>query len=219
VKSFDTNVAVRLLVDDDPVQCARAERASRRAIDEGGAFFSATVLVEVAWVLRVACKLDRAAIASALRKLITATGVTVEHEEIVRRALEAFEAGTADFSVLRLLHPRVVSGRRRVAGSDVRRKLRAGVWRVARAQSMSGESPAGEYASEAHARSKPCGGLAACHGPVGRSACDTLRAFDRPWASRGTGVARTPATCCWPSARFRPRVRISLDVDTLFAMT
>ncbi len=63
MKSFDTNVVVRLLVDDDPAQCARAERAFRGAIGEGGAFFSATVLVEVAWVLRVACKLDRAAIA------------------------------------------------------------------------------------------------------------------------------------------------------------
>ena len=54
MKSFDTNVAVRLLVEDDPAQCVRAERAFRRAVDEGGAFFSATVLIEVAWVLRVA---------------------------------------------------------------------------------------------------------------------------------------------------------------------
>jgi hypothetical protein len=34
-------VAVRLLVQDDPAQCVRAERAFRRAV---GAFFSATVL-------------------------------------------------------------------------------------------------------------------------------------------------------------------------------
>jgi len=66
VKSWDTNAAVRLLVEDDPAQCERAERAFRRAIDGGGVFFSATVLVEVAWVLRVACKQDRTALAGAL---------------------------------------------------------------------------------------------------------------------------------------------------------
>jgi predicted nucleic-acid-binding protein len=98
VRSFDTNVAVRLLVEDDPAQCVRAERAFRRAVDDGGAFFSATVLIEVTWVLRVACKLDRAAIADALRKLVTSTGVMVEHDAIVRRAIDAFDSGTADFS-------------------------------------------------------------------------------------------------------------------------
>jgi predicted nucleic-acid-binding protein len=96
--SFDTNVAVRLLVEDDPAQCDRAVRAFRRAVANGGVFFTATVLVEVAWVLRVACKQDRATIAAALRKLVDAEGVTIEHDGIVRRAIVAFEAGPADFS-------------------------------------------------------------------------------------------------------------------------
>jgi predicted nucleic-acid-binding protein len=40
MKSFDTNVAIRLLVNDDPAQCGRAERAFRQAVQEGGVFFS-----------------------------------------------------------------------------------------------------------------------------------------------------------------------------------
>ncbi len=98
MRSFDTNVAVRLVVEDDAAQCERAEGAFRQALAEGGAFFSATVLVEVAWVLRGACKQDRATIAAALRRLVDAEGVTVEHVAIVRRAILAFEAGAADFS-------------------------------------------------------------------------------------------------------------------------
>jgi predicted nucleic-acid-binding protein len=89
---------LRLLVKDDPAQCERAARAFRRAVEEGGAFFSATVIVEIAWVLRVAFKLDRGAIAKAIRNLVTAAGVTVENDAIVRRALDAFEIGSADFS-------------------------------------------------------------------------------------------------------------------------
>ena len=96
--SFDTNVAIRLLVEDDPAQCERAVRSFRQAIANGGAFFSSTVLVEVAWVLRVACKQDRATIAAALCKLVGAEGVIIEHDAIVRSAIVAFEAGPADFS-------------------------------------------------------------------------------------------------------------------------
>ncbi len=96
--SFDTNVAVRLLVEDDPAQCERAERAFRSALAQGGVFFSVVVLVEVAWVLRVACKQDRVTIAAALRKLVGTEGVTIEHDAIVRRAILEYEAGSADFS-------------------------------------------------------------------------------------------------------------------------
>lgn len=98
MKSFDTNVAVRLIVVDDPGQCERAAQAFRNAVAEGGAFFSATVLVEVVWVLRVAYKQDRAAITGALRRLVGTVGVTVERDVIVRRAIDAYEAGSADFS-------------------------------------------------------------------------------------------------------------------------
>lgn len=98
MKSFDTNVAIRLIVLDDPGQCERAAQAFQQAVTGGGAFFSATVLVEVAWVLRVAYKQDRTAIAAALRRFIGTAGVTVEHNAIVRRAIDAFEAGPADFS-------------------------------------------------------------------------------------------------------------------------
>ena len=98
MKSFDTNVVVRLVIDDDTAQCERAARAFREAVADGGVFFSAIVLVEVAWVLRCACKQDRATIASALRNLINASGVMVEHEAMVRRALAAYEVGSANFS-------------------------------------------------------------------------------------------------------------------------
>ena len=93
MKSFDTNVAVRLIVVDDVEQCERAARAFRRAVADGGAFFSATVMIEVAWVLRVAYKQDRAAITAALRRFVGTVGVTVEHDAIVRRAIDAFETG------------------------------------------------------------------------------------------------------------------------------
>jgi predicted nucleic-acid-binding protein len=98
MKSFDTNVVVRLLVEDDPAQCERAERAFRGALAGGGVFLSTVVLVELVWVLRVACKQDRAVIATALRKLVDTAGVVVEHDAIIRAAILEYEKGPADFS-------------------------------------------------------------------------------------------------------------------------
>jgi predicted nucleic-acid-binding protein len=39
-------------------------------VSGGGAFLTTTVLVELTWVLRLAAKLDRSAIAEALRRLV-----------------------------------------------------------------------------------------------------------------------------------------------------
>jgi len=98
VEAFDTNVVVRLLVLDDEDQCKRAEELLRRAVAAGGAWVGSIVIVETAWVLRVAYKLDRATTAAALRRLLSVEGVTVEDEPATLRGLDAFEAGPADFS-------------------------------------------------------------------------------------------------------------------------
>ena len=98
MEAFDTNVVVRLLVRDDEEQYQRAELLLRRLTVGPGAWLSSVVLVEVAWVLRGAYKFDRATIAAALRRLIAIDGVHVEDDAMMRLALAAFEAGSADFA-------------------------------------------------------------------------------------------------------------------------
>jgi predicted nucleic-acid-binding protein len=89
METFDTNVVLRLIYRDDPEQAERASRAWRG--------------VELAWVLRVAAKFERAAIAAALGALCDSEGVTVDEERRVRRALVLYETGPADFSDYLLL--------------------------------------------------------------------------------------------------------------------
>jgi predicted nucleic-acid-binding protein len=52
VQTLDTNVVVRVLVGDDPVQTPLAEEAFLGAIQAGGAFIPDVVIAAVAWVLR-----------------------------------------------------------------------------------------------------------------------------------------------------------------------
>jgi predicted nucleic-acid-binding protein len=74
METFDTNVALRMVYRDDPFQAARASLAWQAAVASGGIFLTMVVLVELAWVLRVAAKFDRAAIAAALESLSDAQG-------------------------------------------------------------------------------------------------------------------------------------------------
>jgi len=97
--TFDTNVVLRVLyLDDDVEQAERAGRAWRTELAGEGAHVPTIVLVEVAWVLTRRAKADRSAVARVLRTLCDTEGVTIEHEDRVRRALIRYAAGPADFS-------------------------------------------------------------------------------------------------------------------------
>ena len=98
MEALDTNVVVRLIVRDDDEQCAQAERILRELTATGGAWLCSIVVVEVAWVLRVAYRFDRATIAAALRRLASIGGIQLEDPATIQRALVAYEGGSADFS-------------------------------------------------------------------------------------------------------------------------
>ena len=88
-KAPDTNLIVRLLVDDDPAQSLRA----RRFFAGGPLYFSATVLLETEWVLRASYRKSRPEIANALRQLLALPEATAEEEPQLLRALDWYGQG------------------------------------------------------------------------------------------------------------------------------
>jgi predicted nucleic-acid-binding protein len=89
VIAVDTNVVVRFLTRDDPVQAVRA----RSLIEKGSVLVLQTVILETAWVLRSRYRFDRAAVASGLRQLLGLPGVIVEDPESVAQALDLHDRG------------------------------------------------------------------------------------------------------------------------------
>jgi predicted nucleic-acid-binding protein len=83
VIALDTNVVVRILTADDPLQVETARRAMRSV----PLFLSKTVVLETEWVLRYSYALDRQQIGDALRKLIRLRRMTVEDLPAVLEAL------------------------------------------------------------------------------------------------------------------------------------
>ncbi len=83
--AVDTNVVVRLLVNDDPRQGA----AARRLFETDEIWIGVTVLLETAWVLESVYGLDTDDAARALRSLLGLPNVHAENPAAVAAALDA----------------------------------------------------------------------------------------------------------------------------------
>ena len=104
---LDTNVLVRYLTDDDPVQSKRAADLIATATTKGErCFVSALVLCELAWVLRGAYDVSQSDLVLTLDRILGTTQFVVGDKDVIRQALEAFRTGKADFAdyVIGALH-------------------------------------------------------------------------------------------------------------------
>jgi predicted nucleic-acid-binding protein len=85
----DTNVIVRLIVNDDADQVARAARL----FEAEAILIPATVLIEAEWVLSRTYRLDRSTVARAFDNLIRLPNVTIDQPQRIAWALSAFQDG------------------------------------------------------------------------------------------------------------------------------
>ncbi len=119
--AIDTNVLVRLLVQDDEAQFA----AARRLVDEAAeaeepVLIMLCVLLETEWALRSRYKLDKAVIAGAFAQLLESGDVEFEHEPTVEEALHLWsQQSRADFADCLLSARAVHLGRSRFLTFDV----------------------------------------------------------------------------------------------------
>jgi predicted nucleic-acid-binding protein len=113
VNGLDTNVLVRYLVEDDPVQSRRAASRITTMAERGHrGFISAIVLCELAWVLRGAYKVSKDDLLRVLDQVLATTQFVVGDKDVVRRAVAAYRAGRADFADY------VIGGLHRDAGCE-----------------------------------------------------------------------------------------------------
>lgn len=96
---IDTNVLVRYIAQDDTKQSALATQfVEKQCSDENPGFISLITLVELVWVSETCYQATKKDIVSLLRQLLSTKQVMIQESEIVWRALNLFEHGTADFA-------------------------------------------------------------------------------------------------------------------------
>lgn len=101
---IDTNILLRLLVDDDAVQ--------REAVTKFGAgigktfigFITVVTLVEIDWALRRKYYFSKRESAAAIQRLVRLRGVEIQSSDAVIRSLRGVETGRGDFADLMIVH-------------------------------------------------------------------------------------------------------------------
>jgi predicted nucleic-acid-binding protein len=99
VIAVDTNVLLRYLVADDPVQTPRAMRLIEAAAERHEAVFvSQIVLCETEWVLDTTYGASRQDIYGILSRLLDSAPFVVEEPQRVAASLERYRERQGDFS-------------------------------------------------------------------------------------------------------------------------
>ena len=102
---IDTNVLVRYIVQDDPVQSALATRFLESSCSsEQPGQVCLIVLCELAWVLVRAYRYDRDTVGGVLERLLKTAEFVVEDSLLAWRALRAHQQGTAEFADYLIAH-------------------------------------------------------------------------------------------------------------------
>jgi predicted nucleic-acid-binding protein len=94
---LDTNVLLRLFIDDDLQQYDRARRFFDATSATETCVVNAVVLAEFAWTLVRGFRKKRDEVAHLIAELLSADDVEIQHRSAAERALAAYRSGNADF--------------------------------------------------------------------------------------------------------------------------
>ncbi len=96
---LDTNILVRYLAQDDPVQSPKArEILERRLTERDPGFVSVVAMVETVWVLDRAYGLSSQEISAAVERMLQTDVLIVENEQEVFTAMVALKRGEGSFA-------------------------------------------------------------------------------------------------------------------------
>jgi predicted nucleic-acid-binding protein len=96
---FDTNVIVRYLTQDDPVQSPKATELIERGLtEEEPGFVSVVAMAETAWVLERVYGRTAEEIAAVIERMLEVEVLVVESEQEVFTAMIAVKEGRGSFA-------------------------------------------------------------------------------------------------------------------------
>ncbi len=95
---LDTNIVVRYIAQDEPLQSALATKLVENLTAEAPGFVSTVTLVETVWVLARAYKTTKPEILRIIEGLLRARELVIQDAETHYLALNQFAATTVDYA-------------------------------------------------------------------------------------------------------------------------
>lgn len=97
--SLDTNVLVRLLTNDEPVQAQKARHALDQATqDKHRIWVSVVVACELVWVLQRLYSYDKSQVIVVLSALLKFPGLEMENPQVIKKSVDELQHSSADFA-------------------------------------------------------------------------------------------------------------------------
>jgi predicted nucleic-acid-binding protein len=98
VIGLDTNVLVRYLTQDDPVQASKAVRVLDALSQANPGYISLVVVVELVWVLKLSYAFTKGELITVVDDLLHSKELIMERADLVSSALRLFKNSRAGFS-------------------------------------------------------------------------------------------------------------------------
>ncbi|MBB4124681.1 PIN domain-containing protein [Martelella radicis] len=95
---LDTNVLLRLVLQDDEAQSAVVNALVRDLPETGPGYINSITLMEFAWFLRKRLAVSRGDVALAIGDLLEAGDIELEDERLVETALDLMRRTNAEFA-------------------------------------------------------------------------------------------------------------------------
>ena len=96
---LDTNVVVRYLVQDDPIQLPKATQTiERRLTEDEPGFITLVTMVEIVWVLDRSYGLSDQEIAQTIERMLQSDTLLIQNEQEVFTAMMALKSGQGSFA-------------------------------------------------------------------------------------------------------------------------
>jgi predicted nucleic-acid-binding protein len=96
---LDTNILVRYLAQDDPVQSPKATQIIEHDLTEGRpGFISLVTIVETVWVLDRIYQLSNSELAIVVERILQADTLSIQNEQEVFTAMIALKTGKGSFA-------------------------------------------------------------------------------------------------------------------------
>jgi predicted nucleic-acid-binding protein len=95
---LDTNILVRIFIEDDPEQYRKVKEFLQALTPESPGYVSLIALIELAWVLRSQYRLSKAQLIQCMEQLLEYPELVIEDYKTVTLALYRFSQFKADFA-------------------------------------------------------------------------------------------------------------------------